>query len=102
MTRNPEGIMRRAAAKRAAAERRADTELSRIAGVLIDQGEDANIARTSIETGIPRSTLYRRMDEVRRLRESSARAARIAHEVAHLPSLDSPDAPAPAPADTDR
>lgn len=103
MTPSPESIMRRAAAKRARAERRADTELSRIAGVLLDQGEDANIARTSVDTGIPRSTLYRRMDEVQRLRESAAFDADLDDAiVGGLPSLDSPDAPAPQPADTDR
>lgn len=114
---SPDSIIRRAGARRARAVRRAEAELSRIAGVLLDQGDDANVNQAAIETGIARTTLYRRMDEVRRLRELNERAAAGDEEAvaalavlvpsddtlaALLPSLDSPDAPAPQPADTDR
>lgn len=94
---SPTAMIRRAGARRAQNLHRADVELNRIAGVLLDQGDDANVAEAAEVTGIARTTLYRRMEEVRAKRIDAARRER-----ALLPNLGNPDAPAPQPADTDR
>jgi hypothetical protein len=67
-----EDHVRAAGARYHRARRRADTELDRIAGLLLDHPE-VSVNGAAIDTDIPRSTLLRRMDALRDRREQAAR-----------------------------